>query len=96
MAVGDPDLLQRQALVGQDAQQPLDLAARIDDRGLHGLGAPDDGAVLLQRRHRRDDGADRRFAGGLGVHGFLFAVSLLVDGPAAGQKAAAASEALTP
>jgi hypothetical protein len=39
--------------------QARDLAARIDHRGLLGLGAPDDRAVLLQRRDRRDDGADR-------------------------------------
>ena len=38
------------------------VAARIDDRGLTGLGAPDDGAILLQRRDRRDHHAN----GGVG------------------------------
>jgi hypothetical protein len=63
MAVGDPDLLQRQALVGERLHQARNLAAWIDDRGLQGLGTPDDGAVLLQRRHRRDQGADRQDSG---------------------------------
>ena len=68
VAVGDPDLLERQALVLQRLQQARDLAARIDHRGLHRLGAPDDGAVLLQRGDGCDDGADRRLGARLG-HG---------------------------
>lgn len=60
VAVGDPDLLDGHALVAGDAQQLVDLAAGIDDRGLHRLGAPDQGAVLLQRRDRSHEGADRK------------------------------------
>jgi len=62
VAVGDPDLLHRQPLLGDRGQQPRNLAARIDHRGLLRLLAPDDGAILLQRRHRRDEGLDRGIA----------------------------------
>ena len=58
VAVGDPDCVQRQALLRHRAQQGVDRAARIDDGGLHGLAAPDEGAVLLQRRDREDGDAD--------------------------------------
>ena len=58
VAVGYPDLLERQAVGLQGAKQAGDLAARIDDRRLHRLRTPDDGAVLRQGGDRGDDRAD--------------------------------------
>ena len=61
VAMGDPDLLQRQIVLFQSREQPGNLAAGIDDRGFLRLGAPHDGAVLVQRRHRYDNRANKRF-----------------------------------
>ena len=52
MGVGQPDLLQRELEplhLGQDARQ---VATGVNDGGLQGLVAPDDGAVLLERGYR--------------------------------------------
>ena len=68
VTMGDPNLLERQALVLQGLHQTRHLAAWIDDRSFQGLGAPNDGAVLLQRRHRGDHGADRKLAGLRSIH----------------------------
>ncbi len=63
VAVSDPDLLQRQPARGDQGDDLIDLAAGIDHGGLPGPVAPDQGAVLLERRDGRDQGADGRGGG---------------------------------
>ena len=54
VAVGEPHLLQRQAEMLERADECVDVAAGINQHGVLGLCVPDQGAVLLQRRHRDD------------------------------------------
>jgi hypothetical protein len=62
MAVRDQDLLDLDAgLLGRGFEL-RQVAARIDERALVGRGAPEERAVLLERRH----GNDRRFERGIG------------------------------
>ena len=62
VAVGQQDLLERHAgLVGRGLE-PGQVAARIDERAAHCRGAPQQGAVLLQRRDRDDRGLEWRLA----------------------------------
>ena len=65
MPVGDEDLLQRDACLGDALLELVEIPARIDQRAFHGLSAPDQRAVLLQRCHRNDRGAHggERFGG---------------------------------
>ncbi len=48
VAVGDPDLLQRNAQALDGVQQQIHVATRVDDGGAALFIAPDDGAVLLE------------------------------------------------
>ena len=50
--VGEPDLRRRHAQLAQRRLDTRQVTARIDDRGLPGGFAPDDGAVLREGRHR--------------------------------------------
>src|SRR5262249_32588408 len=65
MAVREPDLLDRDAGLPDRLLDPRHVPAGIDHDGLFGGLAPDDGAVLFERRHWHDDGAG--FRPGLGV-----------------------------
>ena len=62
MAVGQQDLLDRDSGLRRRRLEPRQVAARIDERAAHRLGAPDQRAILLQRRHRNDRRAQRRLA----------------------------------
>ena len=54
MAVGQQDLGDLDALLVDRLLQHVEVPAGIDGGTLHGLGTPDDGAVLLERRDGRD------------------------------------------
>src|SRR6185369_11926897 len=54
MAMGDQDAGQRQAFGLQRLPDAIEIAARIDDRRLLGLFAPENGAVLFERSNRND------------------------------------------
>lgn len=69
MTVRDEDFLQRHAGFRDARLELVQIAARIDQRGLHRLGAPDQRAVLLQRRNRQDCGLHRRRRLGSVIHG---------------------------
>ncbi|MNE08902.1 hypothetical protein D3C80_1015640 [compost metagenome] len=58
VAVRDPDGVQRQSAPRDLAQDGVDRTARIDDGRSLRPRAPDGGAVLLKRRHGRDEDAD--------------------------------------
>ena len=60
MAVGQPDLLDRDAGLLDRRQDLRHVAAGVDHDGLLGRLVPDDGAVLLEQRHRNDDRAGLR------------------------------------
>ena len=64
MAVGDEQFLDGHAIVGGDLLQPIEIAARIGEGAAHGFRAPYQGAILLERRDRHDDGLQGR----LGCH----------------------------
>ncbi|PAV67639.1 hypothetical protein WR25_18649 [Diploscapter pachys] len=57
MAVGEQDLFDRDARLRDRGLDTGQVAARIDDRCLHRLGAPDQRAILLEGRHLNDRGA---------------------------------------
>ena len=57
MAVGQPDLFNGDAGLLDRFLNLRHVAAGVDHHGLLGGFAPDDGAVLLEQRHRHDDGA---------------------------------------
>jgi hypothetical protein len=57
MAVGEQDLLHCHARLGDRVGDAIEVAARIDDGGPLRRLAPQEGAVLLERRDRDDDGA---------------------------------------
>jgi hypothetical protein len=61
MAVGQQDLLDCDAGLLGGGLKARQVAAGIDERAAHRRGAPQQGAVLLQRRDRNDRGAQRRF-----------------------------------
>lgn len=65
MAMGDEQLFDRHALFGGSALEHVEIAARIYERAAHCFRTPQQGAVLLERRHREDNGLDR----GLFCHG---------------------------
>jgi hypothetical protein len=54
MAVGQQDLLDRHPGLSSCSFQPGQIAARIDERCAHRRSAPEQGAILLQRRNRDD------------------------------------------
>src|ERR1700730_4337185 len=72
MAVGQPDLLHSDVRLLDRGLNFRNVAAGVDHHGFPGGLAPDQGAVLLEQRHRDDDGAGF----GLGF-GFLGHVSTL-------------------
>ena len=59
VAVGEQDLLDRHAGLGRRRLQPVEVAAGIDERAAHRLGAPQQGAILLQRGDRDDRRLER-------------------------------------
>ncbi len=69
VAVGHPDPVQFQPARRDQPDQAFRLGAGIDDRRFLGLGAPDQGAVLPERRDRHDQDADRGNGSGWGVQG---------------------------
>jgi hypothetical protein len=64
MAVGDEQFLDGHAILGGDLLQSIEIAARIGEGAAHGFRAPYQGAILLERRDRHDDGLQGR----LGCH----------------------------
>src|SRR5665647_876072 len=56
MAVGQPDLLDRHIRLLDRGQNFRNVAAGVDHHGLFGGLAPYQRAVLLEQRHRNDDG----------------------------------------
>ena len=60
MAVGQQHLGDLDALLGDRLLQHVEVAARIDGGALHGLVAPDDGAVLLERGDGGDHDLEHR------------------------------------
>src|SRR6185369_4177954 len=62
VAVRQQDLLDRHADLARGRLQARQVSARIDERPAHRLRAPDQAAILLQRSHRNDRRAKRRFA----------------------------------
>ena len=60
MAVGQQDLLDRDAGLRRRRLEPRQIAAGIDEGAAHRRRAPQQGAILLQRRHRDDRRAQRR------------------------------------
>src|SRR3546814_4143007 len=59
MAVGEQDLLDRDAMMRGRRLQFRQIAAGIDEGALHRLGAPQQGAILLERGDGDDRGAER-------------------------------------
>src|SRR4051794_3260706 len=59
MAMGQKNLLGRDAGLLDRGKDAREIAARIDDRGAVARVAPEDRAVLLERRHGDDGGAQR-------------------------------------
>ncbi len=59
MAVGQKNLLGRDAGLLDRRKDAREIAARVDDRGAIAGVAPEDRAVLLERRHGDDGGAQR-------------------------------------
>ena len=60
MAVGQEHLLERNIMLRNGFLEKLQIAAGIDHRRLHGSGAPQERAVLPERRHRHDKGLERQ------------------------------------
>ena len=59
MAVGDEQLLDGHAMLRRRRLQPRQIAARIDERAAHRRRTPDERAILLERGHGHDHGAQR-------------------------------------
>src|SRR5205085_8150954 len=89
MAVGEQDLLDRYAGLGGGRFEPRQVAAGIGESAAHRLGAPDQAAILLQRRDRQDRGAQRRVLGRRLAH--LAGSSVAIDGGSSFIDAATAS-----
>src|SRR4051812_19300251 len=60
MAVGQQDLLDRDAGLSGGGVEARQVAAGVDERAAHGRCAPQQRAVLLERRDRDDGRAERR------------------------------------
>ena len=60
MPVGEDDLFDRHAVMRDRRLELGQIAPRIDQRAPHGLRAPEQRAVLLQRRDGHDGGPERR------------------------------------
>jgi hypothetical protein len=69
MAVRQPDLFDRDAGLLDRFQNLGNVPAGIDHHGLLGRLVPDDGAVLLEQRHRHDHRAGLRLGLGFVIHG---------------------------
>ena len=69
MAVRQPDLLDRDAGLLDRFHDLGNVPAGIDHHGLLGRLVPDDGAVLLEQRHRHDHRAGLRLGLGFVIHG---------------------------
>ena len=59
VAVGEQDLLDRHADLGDRRLDAVEVAARVDHRALLGLLVPEQRAVLLERRDGHDGGFQR-------------------------------------
>src|SRR5438270_6887043 len=64
MAVGEQDLLDRDARLARARLQPWQVAAWIYERAAHRFRAPQQRAILLQRRDRNDRRPQRRLGRG--------------------------------
>src|SRR3546814_13357035 len=60
MAVGEQYLLDRHALRLRRRLEPVEIAAGIGEDAAHRVRAPQQSAILLERRHRNDRGFHRR------------------------------------
>ena len=69
MAVGEPDLLDRDGGLLDRLQNLGNVPAGVDHHSLLGRLVPDDGAVLLEQRHRNDHRAGFRLGLGFIIHG---------------------------
>ena len=67
MAMRQQDLLDRHARLFDRRHDPRQVAARIDHRRLHRRGAPEERAVLLDRRDGHDRSAEGRICHGLEI-----------------------------
>jgi hypothetical protein len=56
MSVREQDFLDRHALLLCRSLETIEIAARIGKRAAHRFGAPDQAAILLERRDRNDGG----------------------------------------
>ena len=54
--MGEKDFLNRHTVLRSGGFQLIEIAARIRKGSAHRFGAPDQAAILLQRRHRNDRG----------------------------------------
>src|SRR5882757_1196340 len=70
MAMRQPDLFDGDAGLLDRGLDLVDVAAGVDHYGLFGRLVPDDGAILLEQRHRNDDRAGFRLGLGFGFLGF--------------------------
>jgi len=68
MAMGQPDLLDGNAGLLDRFQNPRNVPAGVDHHSLLGRLVPDNGAVLLEQRHRHDHRAGLRLGIGFVVH----------------------------
>src|SRR6185503_7444243 len=68
MAMGQQDFLDGDAMMGGGGFLPVEVAAGVDERAEHGLGAPQQAAILLQRSDRDDRGPQRSILGRLAGH----------------------------
>src|SRR5207302_928435 len=62
VAVRQQDLLDRHSRLRHRRLEPRQVAAGIDEGAAHRRGAPQQGAILLQRRHWNDRRSEGRFA----------------------------------
>src|SRR5258708_14482145 len=62
MAMGKEDLFDRHPGLGRSALESDQIAAWVNKGTEHGRGAPEQGAILLKRRHRDDCRSKRRLA----------------------------------
>lgn len=69
MAMGDQDLLDRDFVLLRRRAQPVEIAAGIDEGAAHRLRAPEQAAILLERRDRHDRHAHRGIGHGRQIEG---------------------------
>jgi hypothetical protein len=61
MTMGEEHFFERQALTANRIEEARYFAAGVYDRGLAGLAAPNERAILPEGRDRKDRGVKRRF-----------------------------------